>query len=299
MNMREQTAELNKIPIQVVGNYLGLELPSTGSTNCPFPDHADKSPSFEIKKNGIYWRCYGCNISGGSIDLVKQMRGVSFIEARSWLLDRTSNLSRRYSARHRQTTQRNPTPVQLNKPVEPESSSDFELYTEFLALCPLLPEGQHYLASRCISEKSIELFRIGQIKDRSAIEKLVRVFGFKRVHSAGLLTTKSTAQHFFPVLSLNSLLFPYLEDGEIVYFQSRSLTDRAQNRCWRNLNYRKRRLFNSGVLGDQKKKNIAICEGVIDTISAHELNIPAVGFIGVSTNFTTDEISKLQKKNAV
>ena len=299
MNRYALTDQLNKIPIQQVGRFFSLELPLTGSTNCPFPNHIDKSPSFEIKKDTVRWICYACNICGGSIDFVKHMQGISFLEARNWLLERSSNSFRYFPGHHRQSLLRKSSSIQSNKIDEQENIPDFELYAEFLDLCPLLSEGRNYLTSRCISEKSINHFRIGQIKDYRAINTLVQIHGFDRVNSAGLLTKKSTKTRFYPMFSPLSLLFPYLEDGQIVYYQSRNIEEQTRKGRWRNLNHRKRRLYNSQILDDPQKKKIAICEGVIDTISSHELGIPAIGLNGVNADLTHEEYKKLRGKNTV
>ena len=299
MDMKEQTAQLNQIPIQQVGRYFGLELPLTGSTNCPFPNHIDKSPSFEIKKDTVRWTCYACNIYGGSIDFVIQMQGISFLEARKWLIKQISNSSTHFPVHYRQPLRGKSSTAQSNKMDEQESIPDFELYAEFLELCPLLSEGRNYLTSRCISEKTINHFRIGQIKDYSAIKSLVQIHGFDRVNSAGLLTKKSTKNRINPMFSPQSLLFPYFEDGQIVYYQSRNIAKQACKGRWSNLKHKKLRLYNSQVLNDPKKKNIAICEGVIDTISAHELCFPAIGLIGVHADFTHEEYIKLREKDSV
>jgi len=297
LDIKEQTAQLNKIPIQQVGYYLGLELPLTGSTNCPFPNHIDKSPSFEIKQNTVRWICYACNIYGGSIDFVKHMQGISFLEARKWLIKETSNASTHFPVHYRQVLRGKSSTAQPCKLDEAESIPDFELYAEFLEVCPLLSEGRSYLTSRCISENSINHFRIGQIKDYGAIKTHVQIHGFDRVNSAGLLTKKSTKNCFYSIFSPQSLLFPYLEDGQIVYYQSRNIAEQALEGRWRNLNHRKKqRLFNPDVLDNPQKKNIAICEGVIDTISAHELGIPAIGLNGVSADLTHDGYIKLWDK---
>ena len=299
MNMKEQTAELNRIPIKAVGRYLGLDLPANGSARCPFPDHDDKSPSFEIKQNGMYWKCYGCNASGGSIDLVKHMLGISFLDARSWLLERTSNS---YSTNQsRSFKQLLPTAGsnQTDRPVSPESVPDLELYAKFLELCPIQPKGRSYLSSRCISNSTIEHFQIGQISSSGAIDEIVRAFGFDRTSAAGLLTKRSTAQRHHLIFPNNSLLFPYLTDAGIVYFQSRSIDDSATGSRWRNLNHRRRRLFTESILDDSSVKSVAICEGVMDTLSAYELNMEAVGLIGVSAKPTKEQNLKLRSKKSV
>ena len=48
-----------------------------GKISCPF--HTDKTPSLSIK-NGRF-RCWSCGASGSAIDFVRQMFGLSFVEA--------------------------------------------------------------------------------------------------------------------------------------------------------------------------------------------------------------------------
>ena len=86
MNIKEQTAALNAIPIQTVGAWLGLRVPLKGSIRCPFPNHKDLSPSFTVYGNGLRWTCHACNKSGGSIDLVMNLKGIQFLEAKQWLI---------------------------------------------------------------------------------------------------------------------------------------------------------------------------------------------------------------------
>ena len=101
MGYREDTAALNQITIQEVGNLLGLRLPRHGTIRCPFPDHEDKTPSFELKRSGTYWICYGCQRRGGSIDFVKSYFCIGFMEAKAWLADssRLSTISSRQTRR--------------------------------------------------------------------------------------------------------------------------------------------------------------------------------------------------------
>ena len=91
LRMREQTTALNQLQIQLVGSYLGLKLPLFGMTHCPLLAHDDKTPSFEVRMGGRRWICYSCDLRGGPIDLVKSIRGLSFLEAKRWLSQRTGD----------------------------------------------------------------------------------------------------------------------------------------------------------------------------------------------------------------
>lgn len=112
MNYKEQTTELNLIPIRDIASWVGQNLPERGSALCPFPDHPEKNKSFEVKKGGVRWQCYSCNRSGGSIDFVSAYFGYDFITAKKWLLSKTGTSSR-------PTPLRRAVKVVAEKPIEP------------------------------------------------------------------------------------------------------------------------------------------------------------------------------------
>ena len=49
MRYHEETAKLNRTAIQVVGELFGLSLPERRLVVCPFPDHEDTAPSFQVR----------------------------------------------------------------------------------------------------------------------------------------------------------------------------------------------------------------------------------------------------------
>src|SRR5262245_58241599 len=53
------------------------------SGRCPFPDHADNTPSFHLYTNRQKerWKCYGCDRGGDLIDYVMQRKGCNYVEA--------------------------------------------------------------------------------------------------------------------------------------------------------------------------------------------------------------------------
>jgi DNA primase len=79
---------IKRIPIATIAADLGIRIKGFGSTNCPFPDHADKKPSFQLRGKANAWKCYGCGRGGSTIDLVMQLNGWDFVEASKWLQDR-------------------------------------------------------------------------------------------------------------------------------------------------------------------------------------------------------------------
>ena len=298
MGFREDTEALNYMTIQAVGGLLGLRLPSRGTVHCPFPDHDDRTPSFEVKSSGNRWFCYGCNRHGGAIDFVKTYHGTGFLEAKRWLADRagmgtTALLPRGRPAQLAPVAA--PSPPPMDEVVE--SPPDYEVYEALLQCAPLQASGLKYLIERGLSEETISAFRIGQLSDcRVVLDTLIGAFSYQRIETAGLLTNKSTARNSLFLFPEESLLFPFLEDDQIAYLQVRLISESADQGKWRNLNHRRRRIYNVDAMLETQRKLFAVCEGVIDTLSATELGYSAIGLIGVNARLKKEQISRLRGK---
>ena len=293
MDFKEATNTLNDIPIQTVARWLGLQLPLRGTVRCPFDDHDDNKPSFEMKTPGNRWRCYGCDRGGGSIDFVKTYKALSFLEAKRWLAEH-AGISSSASPRPRANTPR--------KPIKPykteyrsETPPDHDVYEQLLQVAVLKPSGRQYLMERCISSTTIATFGIGQVTDPYAILKtLLNSYGFARLNDAGLLTTHSTLRNPRFLFPAESLLFPFFEHGRVAYLQARVIKSFDSTKKWRNLNRRTPRIYNVDALIDSKASALDICEGVIDTLSAIELGRRAIGLMGIGFTLSIDQLIRLR-----
>lgn len=282
-----------------MGALLGVELPARGMVRCPFKDHDDVKPSFEVRSPGSRWICYGCDRRGGAIDLVMAIQDMSFIEAKRWLAEKTGMSMNGRRSRVPVRAVRFASTRVLVPPAEEvafETAPDHELYAALLARAPLQASGKNYLHERRLTDPIIARFRIGQMPGAEAIEELICLYGFARVQGAGLLTQKSTPQRPRSTFSRGALLFPYFEAGSIVFFQARLMCDPATKSQWCNLSRRRRRIYNADVLARRDIQRIAICEGVIDVLSAAELKMEAVGLIGVSAGFSREQFVRLRGK---
>ena len=295
MDFKRQTDELNRIPVHTVGAMLGIKLPVSGGSRCPFPDHADKKPSFQIGDTGLRWICFGCNRKGGSIDLVKEFLAVDFVAAKEWLLEQT--------ARAPQRLRTAPVKPQQDKEAhedgrgQPERPADAELFEAFLNKCPLQSDGRAYLTRRAISASTIKTFRIGQLRQSGPVLKeLLNQFGFERTERSGVLTRASTPTRQALVFRSDSLVFPFVEGGIIAAIQARYFGDGAVGVSWQNLRGRRHRIYNQDAIYGPDKR-IGICEGVMDTLSAVELGQKAIGLMGVSGKLRPDQMQALSKKD--
>ena len=318
MGIKEDTQTLNNLAVQKVGLLLGVKLPAKGMSRCPLPAHDDATPSFEVRAGGIRWICYGCNRKGGAIDFVMAIRRLSFLEAKRWLaqasglLDQINRQELRAHILPRATERGAPQPFSLGRRVElphfataslstlnsnnqvTETQPDHELYAALLAVAPLLTTGKDYLLARCLSAEIITRFAVGQMPNNSAITELIRHFGFERVAASGLLIQSSTHDRYMTIFPPGALLFPYTEKGQIVYLQARGIAGGVKGSRWRNLNYRRRRIYNSDILVAPKIGRVGICEGAIDVLSAAQLGCDAIGLIGVGAQLTEDQIMALR-----
>ncbi|MCG8097227.1 MAG: CHC2 zinc finger domain-containing protein [Candidatus Thiodiazotropha endolucinida] len=296
IDYKRQTEELNSIPVSTVGTWLGLNLPLQGSTNCPFPDHDDNRPSFSIDGRRNSWICYGCNRKGGAIDLVKEYLDLDFLDAKKWLAECNGKLPPEQKILKRSITTKNR--VFNETSAKSETVPDYVLYEKLISLCPLKTSGRNYLIQRAFSEKTIEAFNVGQIDNPTSLLKALLIeFGFDRVKSSGVLTKRSTIESRRLVFKQNSIVFPFMERGRIAYLQARYLGNADNGFKWINLNERKHRIYNVDVLANLKSSaTISICEGVIDTLSAVELGLNAIGLLGVSARLTVEQIKSLKDK---
>lgn len=266
---------------------------------CPLPNHDDGTPSFEVRHQGRRWVCYACDLSGGAIDLVMACNGMEFVEAKNWLAEKSGyyfDSSERSSRRTRNLKVQTQSPVLGNVATTDETPPDHKVYKELLARAPLRKTGAEYLLNRGLSKQIVDRFSIGQMPDFTAIQELLEEFGFDRVQTSGLLTKQSTPARFWSILPHAAILFPYFEGEGITYFQSRGINDLDKSNRWRNLNHRRRRIYNIDVLKNSSIGRVAICEGVLDALSSTQLGCEAIGFIGVSATLSESEMISLRGK---
>ena len=296
MDFRKETERLNTTTIKRVGELLGLKLPLRGTVKCPLPDHDDKNPSFEVKKNGTRWNCYGCETNGGAIDLIKLYRGVNFLTAKRWLAQQIGDTVNPPSRVNIQGSLRRSksTASAISEQTE-ENPPDHIVYEAVLQRSPLQQRGRDYLLARGLSPTTINAQRIGEIDDsRALLDHLVREFGYQRVEAAGLLTKRSSRNDIRLVFSTGTLIFPFTEDHRVAYLQTRQVNLNPRLPKWGNLTKRKRRIYNLNAFQGPKDVPFAICEGIIDALSAIELGYCSIGLLGASAALERNQIKMLR-----
>ncbi|POR54088.1 CHC2 zinc finger domain-containing protein [Bosea psychrotolerans] len=283
---------IKTIPIAAVARDFGFKLSQTGAGRCLLPGHDDKNPSFSIRRLNNSFRCFACGRHGSVIDLVIEMEGVSFNEACSRLRDRYVGAA----GKGRPRQMRAPTKVIDVDPPVPDIVADQEVFGWLLDQSPLLASGRDYMVSRSISHATLEHFKVGQVANRQTLVRVcIERFGLSRLQKCGLVTdTRFGPELIFPS---GYLLFPFVSQGAVQYIQARR-SDAMPQRRWISLAKLPPPIFNLDILATGVT-TVAICEGVTDVLSAHELSRAALGLLGASSKLSKEAISGLRNRNVI
>ncbi len=140
-------AQLNSTPIEMIAERLGLHV-ERHKCRCPWHDDRHPSLSFDVRRNR--YRCYVCDVHGGVIDLVMNLRHCTFLEACEWLGGPMI---------HEEMRQRG----DEAKGKEKEYKADLP-YLQTLVGCPRLnKEAQEWLSNRRIDERVTRWCRLSSI----------------------------------------------------------------------------------------------------------------------------------------
>lgn len=291
LRRREDLGELKALPIARVASHLGIRLLPNGSGRCPLPDHPDRRPSFSLRAATNRFRCFGCARSGGVIDLVMLTQGMDFGQACRWLRERYLSHALGRSAPVRQRR-----PIVPDRPRRSSAQSDPEIFGWLLDAAPLGPKGRTYLNGRAIGDATLAHFRVGQIGDRDALLRAgIERFGAPRLARCGLVRDGQWGRTL--VFPSGYLLFPFIENGEVIFLQARR-ADADTRLRWACPAGLLPPVFNADALGSDVS-TVLICEGVTDVLSAHELGKIAIGVLGVSGRIGETVLNALQAHNVV
>ncbi len=146
--------------VEIVGQY--TELKGNGHRmmgRCPFPDHADKSPSFSVSEDQQLYFCYGCKKGGNVFTFLESFNGLAFPEAIEFLSRRASIPLPEREDPKRSAAQ---TAVRDKKDLFLKINKTAAVYyhRQLLALDEGHP-AKLYLKKRGLSQETVEKFRLG------------------------------------------------------------------------------------------------------------------------------------------
>ena len=280
--------EIKQIPIAAVADRLGIEVRGR-TARCPYPEHDDRNPSFQLYPEENRCWCHRCGKGGTAIDLVSLTLDVSVGDAIRWLRTEfggTDPARRQVAKPAINSGQRTRKPLQSS-----EHRASPEIYAAALQLCPLDATGLTYLRGRGFTNETIRHFRLGSLRDpRGVYTALVQGFGAADVRRAGLSKEGSVGL----VLHSPSILVPFLDGDRVDYLQARKLPDGALPK-WSGPRGVAKPIFNFSVISSAK--SVYICEGATDVMAAHQLGYAAIGLLGGTTPLPMDVVRALRGRS--
>ena len=290
-------SSLKQIPIVDVAKRLGIPVRVTKAM-C-FMGHDKASPSLSFLKSRNTWRCFGaCGKHGDAIDLVMEKEKIDFKAALKWFADNFGVDVRVHGDNRRRPLQpksENPTVAEQVIPqMDVEFAADAELYSWLINHCPMVssPVGIDYLADHGISQESANRFEVRELRNpKSVFSGLVGKWGEQRVYRSGIAWEKGGKPDRL-IWSSPALLFPFSNNGSVVYLQARML---AGDRKYLNPRGIAKPLFNADRLSVLPPGSlIHICEGVPDTLALETHGLAAVGVLG-ATSFRPNWVDLFSK----
>ncbi len=263
---------------------------------CPF--HNEKTPSFSIKQDGQFFKCFGCGESGNVITLVMKVENVDFMTAVEILCKNCGM----------QLPSVSDNDEMIRKKKERDKiyqilKNATEFYHKNLKNNPDSLHAQ-YLKKRGINDEMIDKFQIGASLNYEDLIKRLKSLGYsyEEMVLAGVAGKNDRGAYDFYG---TRLLFPIFNGfGDVVAYSGRALEDNVERAKYKNTPQtpvfnKSEILFAYNFVRDLKKQHILdtiiIVEGHIDVIACHQVGITnTIGCMGTAlTSLHAKKIKQL------
>lgn len=265
---------------------------------CPF--HNEKTPSFSIKQDAQFYKCFGCGESGNVITLVMKMENVDFLTAVE-MLAKNAGLEMPTDVDNAEMQKRKRERDVVYQILR--ATTDF--YQQNL-LNNHNTEQYKYLRTRGINDEMIAKFQIGASLDFDGLPRHLKQLGFKTedMVKAGVIGTMEDSGRVYDFYG-RRLIFPIFNGfGDVVAFSGRSVEQNVEHTKYKNtpqtIVFNKSEImFGFNFVRDLKKQNnmldtIVIVEGHIDVIACHQVGITnTIGCMG--TALTSQHTRKIKQ----
>jgi DNA primase len=265
-------------------NYKGL---------CPF--HAEKTPSFNVRRDLGFWKCFGCGESGDVFDFLMRRENLTFPEALERLADRAGVRLVRPPEAMRRAGQRQ-TLYEANR----RASEHFQRNLREL------PEAEHarrYLAGRGFDEPVQKAFGIGFARESwdDLLRTLTRAgLNAATLAAAGLLVPREGGTGYYDRFR-NRITFPIFDtSGRTLGFGGRALAD---SEAAKYINSPETPVFRKGSLvyglnwareAVAKVGFVVVCEGYTDVVALRCVGVENV-VATLGTSLTGDHVALLSR----
>lgn len=263
---------------------------------CPF--HHEKTPSFSIKQDGQFFKCFGCGESGNVITFVMKLENVDFMTAVE-ILCKNCGMSMPTIADNDEMQRKKKERDKIYQILKAST----EFYHNTLKNNPNSLQAQ-YLKKRGISDEMIEKFQIGASLNYEDLIKHLKSLGYSyedMVLSGVAGKNEHGAYDFYGT----RLLFPIFNGfGDVVAYSGRACEENPERAKYKNTPQtsvfnKSEILFAYNFVRDLKKQQmldtIIIVEGHIDVIACHDAGITnTIGCMGTAlTSLHAKKIKQL------
>jgi DNA primase len=289
--------------VDIIGQYVQLTRAGASFRGlCPFPNHAEKTPSFYVSDVKQLYHCFGCKKSGSVYNFLIDFQGMTFPEAVEFLASRASiSLPR-------------PEPRAPGSPQIPVVNTDDKkifykvnkyaaaVFHQALNKATDDHVAKKYLVTRKVSVETQNEFKIGYAS--SGWTDLTDTFKRAKapldvVEKLGLIKKKPSGGHFD--LFRDRLIFPIISpNGNVLGFGGRVLDSEQQPKY---LNSPETPVFSKGrtlyglhvtAKHIRAQNEVYVVEGYMDLVALYQAGVKNV-VASLGTAFTQEHASMLHK----
>ena len=258
---------------------------------CPFPDHAEKTPSFSVSASQGLYHCFGCKKSGNIFTYLQEQRAMDFKTAVEYLANRAglelpkTTFTPRRAASHASYFDL--------------SSKINSFFQNNLKKTQTDSVIRKYLKKRAWSGETIQTFGLGYADSKKSLTTFLNTKEQKIAFELGLLNRSHQDGSLFDTFR-NRLIFPILSvNKKVIGFGARVLDSSLP----KYINSRDSKIFHKGHIFYglhesarhlRQKSSVLLVEGYTDFLSLWESGFKnTVATLGTAL---TPEHAQLLKK---
>lgn len=277
-----ETLKQNLDIVEIIGAMIDLKKSGSNYVAC-CPFHNEKTPSFVVSPIKGFYHCYGCGVGGDAIKFVMEHDQLSFIES----IEKIASMIG-FTLEYEQSYVKKADSVILD-----ELTRFYQ--KQLLSHKPSLD----YLASRHISNASIEKFAVGYCGASFETLNFISASNFNKQEALDFGVIGKDGNREYARFS-DRIIFPiYAPNGKVVGFGGRTMKESNA----KYINSPQSKIFNKSKLlygyyhakeRIYKQKKIIVCEGYLDVIMLHQAGFDyAVATLG--TALTKEHLPLLRK----
>ena len=282
----------------VVGSYVQLRR-SGSDWVCCCPFHNEKTPSMYVHERQRYFHCFGCGKGGDVITFVRDIEGMSYMDAVKKLADQYHMTMPEFKADPEHEKKKERKDVLQSIMLEAN-----RYYYNNLVNKEDGKPGLAYLESRGFGKDIVDKYRLGVSLSEDGLQRYLRLkkYNVADLQACGLVSGQNNTDFF-----ANRLIVPILDpNGKVVAFGGRIYKEEDKGNPAKYKNSNTNEVFEKGrciyglnfVREDRKKgirpDELILVEGYMDVIALGAAGITNV-IAGMGTALTEEQITEIKK----